>query len=127
MGKWKAYICLCCFHTHEMVTPQKFNIDTKHGHISKEPPFPMPIILGIQPLVSWGVFFVIVCLFSCVRLSFGGDIGKLKCHVSRQFIATVHRRVVTPKRSDCKGILPEMGLNSGFLRKEIVRMGWARQ
>ena len=36
------------------VPPKKFNkddIDTKTGHLQKEPPFPRPIILGIQPLV----------------------------------------------------------------------------
>ena len=35
--------------------PQKFNIDTKNGHIQKESPFPRPINLGIQPLVFRGV------------------------------------------------------------------------
>ena len=31
-------------------------------------------------------------------------------HRSRQYIGTVHRRLVTPKSSDCKGILPKMAL-----------------
>ncbi len=38
-----------------MDTPQKFNIDTKNGHIQKEPPFLKIIILGPSMLVFGGV------------------------------------------------------------------------
>ena len=44
----------------QKVTPLKFNIDTKHGHTSKEFYLPRPIILGIHSL-NFSIHFMTCC------------------------------------------------------------------